>query len=179
MIYKTLQSEHIYSGRAFDVRRDTVRLPNGANINLDVVEHVGAVTILPFDSEGQVWFVRQYRHPSGVELLELPAGTLEVGEDPRTCAQREIQEEVGMRAKTLQKIGEFFLAPGYSTEYMHVFLASDLSPSALPQDEDEFLSVVPLSLERAYESARLGQVQDAKTLAALFLAQPYLGMMKS
>jgi ADP-ribose pyrophosphatase len=179
MIYKTLQSEHIYSGRAFDVRRDTVRLPNGASINLDIVEHVGAVTILPFDSEGQVWFVRQYRHPSGVELLELPAGTLEVGEDPRTCAQREIQEEVGMRAKTLQKIGEFFLAPGYSTEYMHVFLASDLSPSALPQDEDEFLSVVPLSLDRAYESARKGQIQDAKTLATLFLAQPYLGVMKS
>jgi ADP-ribose pyrophosphatase len=179
MIYKTLQSEHIYRGRAFDVRRDTVCLPNGVSVNLDIVEHVGAVTILPFDSEGRVWFVRQYRHPSGVELLELPAGTLEVGEDPLTCAQREIQEEVGMSARRFQKIGEFFLAPGYSTEFMHVFLASDLYPSVLPQDEDEFLSVVPLLLDRAYESAKIGLIQDAKTLAALFLAQPYLGKMKS
>jgi ADP-ribose pyrophosphatase len=179
MKFETLQSEVMYRGRAFEVRRDKVSLPNGCSTNLDIVGHAGAVTILPIDSEGQIWFVRQYRHPAGVEILELPAGTLEEGEDPATCARREIQEEIGMGAASLQKLGEFFLAPGYSTEYMYVFLALNLSPSSLPQDEDEFLSVERFPIDQVLEKAKKGGIQDAKTLAALFLAQPYLDALKS
>jgi ADP-ribose pyrophosphatase len=174
MNYETIQSSKMFHGRAFDVRVDEVRLPNGASTSLDIVEHVNAVTILPIDSDGQIWFVRQYRHPAGLEILELPAGTLEDGEDPIACAHREIQEEIGMGAKSLRKIGSYFLAPGYSTEYMFVYLAMDLFPSTLPQDEDEFLTVVRHPLSCVFEWVRSGELQDAKTLASLYLAQPFL-----
>jgi len=176
MRIETLKSDKQYRGRAFDVRRDEVKLPNGKITNLDIVEHVGAVTILPIDSEGQVWFVRQYRHPTGDAILELPAGTLEAGEDPVDCACREIQEEIGMGAGSLDKIGEFFLAPGYSTEYMHVFLARDLTPSSLPPDEDEDISVERFPFDVALVKARSGEILDAKTLAALFLVEPFLSL---
>jgi ADP-ribose pyrophosphatase len=174
MKIEILNSDKKYQGRAFDVRRDEVKLANGKITHLDIVEHVGAVTILPIDSDGQVWFVRQYRHPTGDAILELPAGTLENGEEPENCARREIQEEIGMGAGSLKKIGEFFLAPGYSTEYMHVFLARDLTPSSLPQDEDEDISVERFPYDEALKKARIGEILDAKTLAALFLAEPFL-----
>jgi len=172
--YQIIQSSKEYRGRAFDVRRDEVRFPNGRTANLDIVEHVHAVTILPIDADGEVWLVRQYRHPAGIEILELPAGTLEPGEDPLACAYRELQEEIGMGAGSLKKIGSYFLAPGYSTEYMHVYLATDLFPSNLPQDEDEFLTVERLPITRVFEAVRSGGIQDAKTLASLYLAQPFL-----
>lgn len=164
----------MYRGRAFDVRRDEVSLPGGRKTLLDVVVHVGAVTILPFDSSARIWLVRQYRHPAGMEILELPAGTLEKGEEPRDCAHREIQEEIGMAAGSLSEIGAFYLAPGYSTEFMHVYLARDLVPSRLVADEDEFLTVVKMPVQEVLEAARTGRIVDAKSLAALFLAKPYL-----
>jgi ADP-ribose pyrophosphatase len=174
MKLKTLKSEKMYQGRAFDVRRDQVQLPQGKVTNLDIVEHVGAVTIVPVDPDGQMMFVRQYRHPAGGEILELPAGTLEPGEDPIECAHREIQEEIGMGAGYLRMIGEFFLAPGYSTEFMHVFLATDLFPASLPGDEDEVLSVIRYPVEAVFEAAHAGEIKDAKTLAALFLVRRFL-----
>lgn len=170
MKYKVQHSQKKFRGRVFDVRQDDVTLPNGKNARLDIVEHAHAVTIIPLDGDGKIWFVRQYRHPTGMELLELPAGALEPGEVPLACAHREIQEEIGMAASFIEKIGGFFLAPGYSTEWMHIYLAKGLYQSSLPQDEDEFLSVVQLSPVQAVEMARDGQILDAKTLAALFLA---------
>lgn len=174
MVYQTLKSEWMYRGRVFDVRRDEVRLPNGAKTNLDIVVHASAVTVLPVDSKGQIWFVRQYRHPTSLEILELPAGTLEDGEEPKICANREIQEEIGMAAESLIKIGEFFMTPGYSTELMHIYLAQDLIPSILTADDDEFLTIVKQPIHQVLNDARSGKIQDAKSLAALFLAQPYL-----
>jgi len=168
MAFETLHSATVYNGRAFDVRRDQVRLPDGQVAHLDIIEHVGAVTILPLDEQGQVWFVRQYRHAARQRLLELPAGTLEPGEPPEVCASREIREEIGMSAGQLRKLGEFFLAPGYSTEYMHIFLATNLRPDPLPGDADEFLSVEKVPLEQALAMARSGELHDAKSLAALF-----------
>lgn len=169
MTFQTICSEKVYRGKAFDVRRDQVRLPDGQVTSLDIVEHVGAVTIVPLDKSRKVWFVRQYRHASGRFLLELPAGTLESGETPESCARREIREEIGMSAGQIQKIGEFFLAPGYSTEYMYVFLATELKPDPLPGDQDEFLSVEPIPLEQALAMAHAGDLLDAKSLVALFL----------
>ncbi len=174
MNFKTIHSENIYQGRTFSVRRDEIELPNGKTAQRDIIDHSGAVTILPLDSEGRIWFVRQYRHAAGVEILELPAGMLEEGEHPEMCAHREIQEEVGLAAGHLQKIGEFYLAPGYSTEYMHVYLATDLFPSPLPGDEDEFLSVESIPAAQVFEMAKTGSITDAKTLAALLLVQPFL-----
>lgn len=169
MTHTVAHSEVMYRGRAFQVRQDQVRLPTGSIARLDIVEHVGAVTIVPLDAEGQVWFVRQYRHATGKELLELPAGTLEPGEPPEVCAAREIREEIGMRAGTLRKLGEFYLAPGYSTEYMHVFLATGLVPDPLPGDLDEFLSVVRYPLAEVEHLVRSGEIQDGKTLAGMYL----------
>lgn len=174
MEFKTKLSEIHYAGRAFKVRRDQVQAPNGQIMSLDIVEHVGAVTIIPLDAQGQVWFVRQYRHAAGEILLELPAGTLEAGEHPELCARREIREEIGMAAGKLEKVGEFYLAPGYSTEYMHVYLAQDLFPDPLPGDADEFLSIEALPLAQVRQMVRHGQLKDAKSLAALLLAEDRL-----
>ena len=174
MKYQTLLSETAYQGKAFKVRRDQVSLPDGHIARLDIVEHVGAVTILPLDDKERIWFVRQYRHPAGQELLELPAGTLEPGEPPEACARREIREEVGQAAGKLRKLGEFFLAPGYSTETMHVFLATELHPDPLPGDHDEFINVEVYPRAEVFQMVLRGEIQDAKTLATLLLAQPWL-----
>jgi ADP-ribose pyrophosphatase len=174
MAYETLHSETVYQGRAFNVRRDEIRLPDGKSARLDIVNHVGAVTLVPVDEQGRVWFVRQYRHAAGEVLLELPAGTLEPGEPPLDCARREIREEIGMAARRIELIGEYFLAPGYSTEFMHVFLATDLRPDPLPGDEDEFLSTEAIPLEVVQRMIESGKIRDAKTLASLMLAKRYL-----
>ena len=174
MPIEVINRNTIYHGRAFNVRRDEVRLQNQNTAYLDIIEHVGAVTILPVDDEGRILFIRQYRHATGKELLELPAGTLDPAELPENCALREIREETGYAAGKLIKIGEFFLAPGYSTEYMHVYLASELRPDPLPGDEDEFISLEPVPIKQAYNLAFNGGLQDGKSLAALLLAQPMI-----
>jgi ADP-ribose pyrophosphatase len=174
MKFEILHQEAIYQGRAFNVRRDEVRLPTQRSMLVDVIEHVGAVTILPVDEEGRILFVRQYRHPAGTELLELPAGTLKSGESPKLCASREIREETGYAAGKLEKLGEFFLAPGYSTEFMVVYLATDLKLDPLPGDQDEFITLQAIPIEQAYKMARNGEVMDGKSLAALLLAQSRL-----
>ena len=174
MTFETLKQETIYHGHAFNVRRDEVRLPNQRTTQLDIIEHVGAVTILPLDDEGRILFVRQYRHAAGRELLELPAGTLHAGEPAETCALREIREETGYAAGKMIKLGEFFLAPGYSTEYMVVFLATQLKHDPLPGDLDEFITVQPIAIEQAYSMALRGEVLDGKSLAGLLLARAYL-----
>jgi ADP-ribose pyrophosphatase len=174
MPYKTIRSETLVKTRPFDIRRDQVELPDGKYATLVLVAHPGAVTLLPLDSQGRVWFVRQYRHATQKDLLELPAGTLERGEDPETCARREIREEIGMAAGVIRKIGEFYLAPGYSSEFMHVYLATELTPDPLPGDEDEFIAIERIPLDQVYAMAESGQIQDGKTLAALLLARPYL-----
>ena len=171
MKFETLSSKITYHGKVFDVRQDHVGLPNGTTTQIDIVIHNGSVAILPLDGQGMLWFVRQYRHAAQGDLLEVPAGTLEVGEDPEMCARREIREEIGMSAGRVVKVGEFFLAPGYSTEYMYVYLATDLKPDPLQGDADEFLSVEKIPLDEAFQLAETGQLRDCKTYAALILAR--------
>ncbi len=172
--YEVIHSEIMYHGRAFNVRRDEVRLPNGRTSRLDVVDHTGAVTMLPLDDKGQIWFVRQYRHPAGQVLLELPAGTLEPGEPPEIAAAREIREETGMAAGNLRKIGQFWMVPGYSSECMHVYLATDLTHAPLQADADEFIDIEIIPVEKAYEMINNGEFQDAKTITSLLLAKPLI-----
>jgi ADP-ribose pyrophosphatase len=174
MPFELLESEIVYPGRAFTIRRDALRLPDGRETKLDIVEHVGSVVILPVDADGNLLFVRQYRHAAGLDLLELPAGTLDEGESPEACARREVREETGMAARNLEELGGFYLAPGYSTEYMHVYLATDLHPDPLEADADEFLTVERLPLAKALASAARGEIPDAKSLAAFFMAQSRL-----
>jgi ADP-ribose pyrophosphatase len=172
--FKLIKSDMVYQGRAFKVRKDLVKLPDGTSSTLDIVQHNNAITIIPLDGEGRIWLVRQYRHAGGEVLLELPAGTLDEQELPEVCAYREVREEIGMSAAKLVNIGEFFLAPGYSTEYMYVYLATGLLPDPLETDEDEFLEVEQMPVKELYDLAERGKIQDCKTLAALFLARPLL-----
>ncbi len=174
MAFEVQKSEIVYPGRAFTIRCDTVRLPDGRETRLDIVEHVGSVVILPLDADGRVLFVRQYRHATGLDLLELPAGTLEKGEAPETCARRELREETGMAAGRLEPLGGFFLAPGYSTEYMYVYLATELKVDPLEADADEFLSVERIPLAETLAMCERGEIPDAKSLAAFLLARKHL-----
>jgi ADP-ribose pyrophosphatase len=174
MSFEVVKSELIYQGQAFDVRREQLHAPDGRLYWIDIVSHPQAVTMIPVDPDGMIWFVRQYRHPGGKFLLELPAGTMESGETPQASAQREIREEIGMRASNLRKIGGFYLAPGYSSEYLHIFLAQGLHEDPLPEDQDEFISVEKIPAAQALALAESDQIEDGKTLAALLLVRPYL-----
>ena len=174
MTFLELNREKQYRGHVFDVAKVHVRLPDGRERNYDLVEHGDSVTILPVDDQGKILFVSQHRLGSGGDLLELPAGVLDPGESPQTSAERELREETGMAARDIIKLGGFYLAPGYTDEYMTVFLATGLYDSPLDADEDEFLNLKALSIHETYQLARSGNLQDGKTLAALFLAQPFL-----
>ena len=167
---EVISSQRVFSGRAFNVRVDQVRVNESPPRSWEVVEHTGAVTMVPVDEEGNVWMVRQYRHSAAAELLELPAGTVEPGEDPDATAARELQEEIGMAAADLKRIGEFFLAPGYSSELMRLYLAQGLTPAALPPDADEDIRVEKIPFPDAVRMAIDGQIRDAKSVAGLLLA---------
>lgn len=172
--FELIKSETLMQGRAFKIRRDYLKTPDGRETKFEIIEHGGSVIIIPVDAEGNLLFVRQYRHAAGVDLLELPAGTRDGDEPFEECAAREIREETGMEAGKLQKVGEFFLAPGYSTEFMAVYLATDLKHNPLEADDDEFLSVEKIPVGEAVRRAERGGIPDAKSLAALLLARPYL-----
>ncbi len=174
MPFELLKSEPVFQGRAFKIRRDYLKTPDGRETKYEIVEHGGSVIIIPIDAEGNLLFVRQYRHAAGMDLLELPAGTRDGNELHEVCAAREIREETGMAAGKLERIGDFYLAPGYSTEFMAVFLATDLSHNPLEADADEFLQVEKIPIKKAIEMAEKGEMPDAKTLAALFLARQNL-----
>ena len=174
MPFEVLKSEILMKGRAFCIRRDYLKTPDGRETKFDIIEHGGSVVIIPVDENGNLLLVRQYRHATGGDLLELPAGTLDDNEDPEVCAAREIREETGMAAEKLTRLGDFYLAPGYSTEFMVVFLATGLSDNPLDADEDEFLSVEPVPVADAIQMAERGKIPDAKSLAALMMAKSSL-----
>ncbi|HLO18189.1 MAG TPA: NUDIX hydrolase [Anaerolineales bacterium] len=174
MPFELIKSETLLQGRAFKIRRDYLKTPDGLETKLEIVEHGGSVVLIPIDEEGNLLFVRQYRHAAGKNILELPAGTRDENEPYEKCAAREIREETGMEAEKLQKVGEFYLAPGYSTEFMMVFLATELKENPLKADYDEFLELEKFPVKRALEMAAHGEVPDAKSLAALLLARSYL-----
>lgn len=174
MPFELIKSEILMQGRAFRIRRDTLKTPDQRETRFEIIDHGGSVILIPVDENGEVLFVRQYRHAAGRDLLELPAGTRDGDEPYEECAAREIREETGMQAGRLEKVGEFYLAPGYSTEFMVVYLATDLSPNPLEADEDEFLVVEKMPVKQALQLAERGDMPDAKSLAALFLAKPWL-----
>ncbi len=175
MLPKVLKSEPIYQGRTFLLRVDELEIRPGVTTRLDIVEHTGAVTILPLDTEGNIWFIRQYRHSAGAILLELPAGTLGKGEDPRAGAERELQEEIGMKPGRLEHLLDFWLAPGYSTELMRAYLATDLTPSQLEQDEDEMIEIEKIPVARAVAMAASGEMNDSKSLVSVLVAAKRFG----
>ena len=173
MEYQIRAKRSVYVGKVFKVEQVDVTLPDGKPAIYDLVVHPGSVTIIPVDDQGLMYFVRQYRIGAGRMLLELPAGTMEENEDPLECAKREVREETGMSGELIE-VGDLFLAPGYTSEHMTLYLATGLYPAKLDGDEDEFLKVVTIPVKEVYKMIELKQVNDGKTLAALILALPFL-----
>ena len=166
----TIESRRIYSGKIIGVRVDTVRLPTNGVSQREIVEHGNAVVIVPVDATERVLLVRQYRKAAERTLLEAPAGGLDEGESPEEVCLRELQEETGFIAGGLVHMGSFWMTPGFCTEYMHAYLATDLRPSSLAPDEDENIEVVPVPLAQVQDLIRSGEIEDAKSIAALLMA---------
>ncbi|MFN3486144.1 MAG: NUDIX hydrolase, partial [Planctomycetota bacterium] len=157
----------IFRGRVLRLVLRDVELPNGRRTTIHVVEHPGAVAILPVFENGDVLLLRQFRPSVGKELFEIPAGTLEPGERPLATARREIVEETGYRARSWRKLATFYTAPGFCTELMHLYVARDLRPAQAQGDPDEIIRTARMPLPRALELARRGRVRDAKSLVGL------------
>jgi ADP-ribose pyrophosphatase len=162
-----LSSTTTYRGRLFDVELDELEMEGGVIARREIIRHPGAVAMIPVDHLDRLLLVTQYRHAAGRRLLEIPAGTLERGEDPRDCAIRECQEEVGMLPGRVVPMGGLFVAPGYTTEYIHLFVCTDLEESRLAADEDEDLEVEPTTLEDALSLIESGEICDAKSVVGI------------
>ena len=162
-------TQQIYDGRVVRLRVDEIEVKSGLNVRREVVDHPGAVVILPVDGEGRLLWIRQYRYAAARELLELPAGTLEKGETPEATARRELVEETGFAAATWRRLGGFFSAPGFCSEYLHAYLAADLTPAHADGDEDEEIELAPMTLDESLARLDAGEVEDAKSIATLLL----------
>lgn len=167
---ETVESEIILRGRPFDVERATIRFHDGHTAERMVVRHPGAIALIVLDDQQRWLLVSQYRHPAGQDLLEIPAGTREPGEAPEVTAAREVREETGYAAATLTHLGGTWMAPGFCSEFIDYYLATDLTESPLPQDHDEYIGEPHrLTLEQLEAAIRAGRIADAKTLTALTL----------
>ncbi len=171
---KTLSSEHIYKARIFDIVRDTIR-EGDSEYQREVIVHKGSAVIVPVFEDKSVVLVHQYRHPADKHLLEIPAGGLEEGEDPQTGAARELEEEIGVTAARIEKLAEFYVSPGFLTEKMYLFLATELTETAQKLDEDEFIELKRMPLPEALDLIRAGGIEDAKTIIGLIMAGSRLG----
>jgi len=169
----TLHSRLVFEGKVVNLRVDTVRIPSGREATREVVEHRGAVAMVPLLDDGRVVLVRQFRQAVGEVLLEIPAGTLNAGEEPDECARRELREEIRYEPAKLEEMFASYLAPGYSSEMLHVFLATELTPAEGETDEDETVEVEILPLDKAVEMIRTGEIKDAKTICGLLLARDW------
>jgi ADP-ribose pyrophosphatase len=167
---RTLHSERIYEGRIVSLRVDTVELPSGGKTKREIVEHAGCTAIVAVDSENNVLLVRQYRKPVERMLLEIPAGGIEPGEKPLDGARRELEEETGFSAEKWEELSFFYTSPGFCTEFMHLFLATELKPLKRAADDDENIELVRVPLKKAYGLITSGEVCDAKSIMGLLMA---------
>lgn len=162
-----LSRETVYMGRLFNVNLDRIQMPDGFLAIRETLVHPGAVCMVPVTADGKLLLVTQYRHAAGKRLLELPAGTLEPGEPPLEAVSRELQEEVGQLPGRIESIGGFYVAPGYTTEYIHLFICSELQPSVLDGDEDEDIEIEEHSRESALAAIEAGSICDAKSVIGI------------
>ena len=166
-IPRLISSETLYEGRVIKLTRDKLEMDGGIIATRETIHHPGAVCMVPIDLDGNVMLVTQYRHPAGRRLLELPAGTLEPGEEPISCVSRELQEEIGMVPGHIEPLGGFYVAPGYTSEYIHLFRCTELGPSKLDGDEDEDIEVISLTPEQARAAVDSGEICDAKSVVGI------------
>jgi len=167
LVETTLGSEHLYQGKILNLRRDTVLLANGRQASREVVEHVESAAAVPLLGDGRVVLVEQWRYPVEQALLEIPAGIIDPGEQPAEAMRRELTEETGYAAGRLELLFSVYLAPGYSQELIHIFLAQDLQPAEADCDDDEIIRVRKIPFEDAVAACLHGELTDAKTVAGL------------
>jgi ADP-ribose pyrophosphatase len=173
---RILKHDVLFRNRIYRLVRSVVQLPGLGPMVRDCVEHPGAVAIVPLLPGNRVVLIRQYRFAVRGDLLEIPAGTLEPGEPPRRCAHRELMEEIGYRAGRLDRLADFYTAPGFCNERMHLFLARDLEPERRAGDPDEVIHPRIVPFATALRMAVAGRIRDAKTITGLFLAAKRLGL---
>ncbi|MDX2453738.1 NUDIX hydrolase [Desulfosarcina sp.] len=164
------QSTLIRKGRVFDFYTENITLPNGVTLDMEIIHHPGAAAIVPVMEDDSVLLLKQYRHAVDGFIWEIPAGTLEMGEDARRCAERELTEETGYMARQFDRLAEITPLPAYSDERIHLFLATGLTKAAQSLDEDELLFVHRIELRLALKMIAEGEIQDAKTIVGLQLA---------
>ena len=170
---KTLSSQLIYEGRAVKLRVDTVQVPSGRETTREIVEHGDCVAIIAIDANDNVLLVNQFRKPVEKELLEIPAGGIDADEDPVAAVRREMQEETGYLPRKVERLGGFFSSPGYCTEYLHLYLATDLTPSQLYAEDTESIRLVRVSIAKIPSLIASGNICDAKSIAGLLYFLEY------
>jgi ADP-ribose pyrophosphatase len=166
---KKLATEQIYHGRVVNIRRDTVEKAGGRKTTREVVEHSDCVAVVALDEQANVLLVRQFRHPVGKFLLEIPAGGIDPGEAPVDSARRELQEEIGYLPRKIDELGGFYSVPGYGTEYLHCFLATELVPSQMVAEDTDDIELVRVSLDQLPRLITSGEICDGKSIAALLM----------
>jgi ADP-ribose pyrophosphatase len=166
-IEKTISTKNIFKGKIIKLRVDEVILNNDNKATREIVEHSGAVAIIPIIDKDRMFLVRQFRKPIEKELIELPAGKLEREENPKECALRELEEEIGYRAGKIQKLITIYTSPGFANEIIHIYVASDLKKTRINRDKDEFMDILKVSFEEVKDMINNGKIQDAKTIAGV------------
>jgi len=167
LVEKTISSQLVYDGRAVKLRVDTVSTPDGRETTREIVEHSDCIAVVAIDADGNVLLVNQFRKAVEKELLEIPAGGIEDGEDPVTTVRREMQEETGYLPQKVKKLGGFYSAPGYCSEYLHLYLATDLIPSRLYAEDTESIELVRMPVSQIPALIASGKICDAKSIAGL------------
>lgn len=162
-----MQSKRLYTGMIVNVNVDTVTLPNGLTVDLEVVRHPGAAAVVPMKDDGLVVLIRQFRHAAGGFIYEIPAGKLDPGEDPMACAARELEEEIGYKAGKLELLSSIFTAPGFTDEVIHIYQATGLTMGRQELERDEVLDVIEMSLAEAIGMIETGAIRDAKSIVGL------------
>ncbi len=166
-----LSSEVIFQGRLLDVRKDVVKLPNGKTSTREWIKHPGAVCIIPILPDGSLALIRQFRYPVQKEMIELPAGKLDLGEKPEICASRELEEEIGYRPEKLTFLTQIHPAIGFADEVMWLYLGEELTESKIKCDEDEFIELMPTSIQDASQMVWDGKITDVKTVIGILWAE--------
>lgn len=174
MSYEVKSSEIIYKGKIFNLERDIITLPNGRETVRETIRHGGAAAMIPVDKDGKIIFVRQYRHSARKEVLEIPAGTIEKGENPYDCAIREIQEETSYKAGKMTFLLKMYSAIGFCSEVIYIYLAENLEKGNFNMDDDEFITNERYTLEESIELIHNGLICDSKTITAIFAYKDYL-----
>ena len=170
---KTLSSQLIYEGQAVKLRVDTVEMPSGRQTTREIVEHVDCVAIVAIDSNDNVLLVNQFRKPVEKELLEIPAGGIELGEEAAATVHRELREETGYFPRKVERLGGFYSTPGYCTEYLYLYLATDLTPSQLYAEDTENIRLTRVPISQVPSLIASGSICDAKSIAGLLIFLKY------